>query len=499
MTLPVNIEGIIKGHTIESTRLEYKNGWNPEKILHTLTAFANDYDDIGGGYVIIGVAEDGASKIINGVSNNEIHRIEQDLFQKCNLIEPRYCPQFSVETLDEKKIIVLWAPSGESRPYRCPVHIHSEKNKDHEKGFYIRRMSHTIRADFNEEQELIRKARHISFDEEANWKADINDIRLSNIEDYLGSVGSKMLNNNHDVESYLDNMRLLVNKERKVPMNVALLMFCDDPERFFPRARIELVIKPDPAGEFMEEVVFKGPVHRQLNNALLYMKNGIIRERIYKLDGKAEALRVFNFPYDAVEEMLVNAAYHKNYSISEPITITVTPEKLEICSYPGLDPSVSKERIEKYDFRSPYNRNKRLGDFLKELKMAEGRHTGIPKILKTLERNGSPPPVYEMDEERTVLYASIPIHPRFREIDRTPEPNDGQLSKRCNADRVKSEIIALIETEGCLSTKSIRDRMSIPCSDKTLRKAINELLNEGRVRYLYPENPRDPRQRICTV
>lgn len=104
-----------------------------------------------------------------------------------------------------------------------------------------------------------------------------------------------------------------------------------------------------------------------------------------------------------------------------------------------------------------------------------------------------------MDEERTVLYASIPIHPRFREIDRTPEPNDGQLSKRCNTDHVKSEIIALIETEGCLSTKSIRDRMSIPCSDKTLRKAINELLNEGRVRYLYPENPRDPRQRICTV
>ena len=154
-------------------------------------------------------------------------------------------------------------------------------------------MSHTIRADFNEEQDLVRRARHISFDEEANWNAQISDIRLSIIEDYLKIVGSKMTCEMGNPEKYLEDMRLLAIRERKVPINVALMMFCDTPEKFFPRAWIELVVKPTPTGDFMEEAVFKGPVHIQLNRALQHIKNGLIRERIYKIDGEAEALRVF--------------------------------------------------------------------------------------------------------------------------------------------------------------------------------------------------------------
>ena len=429
--------------------------------------------------------------------------IEKDLFKKCNLIEPRYCPVLSVESIDERKIIVLWVPSGESRPYRCPVHISSEKTKDYEKGYYIRRMSHTIRADFNEEQDLVRRARHISFDEEANWNAQISDIRLSIIEDYLKIVGSKMTCEMGNPEKYLEDMRLLAIRERKVPINVALMMFCDTPEKFFPRAWIELVVKPTPTGDFMEEAVFKGPVHIQLNRALQHIKNGLIRERIYKIDGEAEALRVFNYPYDAVEEMLVNAVYHKNYSISEPVTVTITPQKMEICSYPGLDSSVSKKRIDNYDFRSPYNRNKRLGDFLKELKMAEGRHTGIPKILRSLERNGSPPPTFEMDEERTVLYATIHIHPRFLDPTGFDVMGYGNIlpqdSKRCNVQDVKNAIMTLISVEGCMTTKDVRQGIGMKCSDNTFRKAVKELMDEDRLRYLYPDNPRDPRQRICAV
>lgn len=64
MTLPINIKTIIDGQTIESDRLEYKCGWNPEKIIHTITAFANDYDEVGGGYIVIGIKEEGALKTI---------------------------------------------------------------------------------------------------------------------------------------------------------------------------------------------------------------------------------------------------------------------------------------------------------------------------------------------------------------------------------------------------------------------------------------------------
>ena len=57
MALPVNIDDLINHRKVECARIEYKEGWNPEKVLHTLCAFANDLDNWGGGYVILGVEE----------------------------------------------------------------------------------------------------------------------------------------------------------------------------------------------------------------------------------------------------------------------------------------------------------------------------------------------------------------------------------------------------------------------------------------------------------
>ena len=37
---------------IESNRIEFKKGWNPESIYHSICAFANDFDDMGGSYIV---------------------------------------------------------------------------------------------------------------------------------------------------------------------------------------------------------------------------------------------------------------------------------------------------------------------------------------------------------------------------------------------------------------------------------------------------------------
>ena len=55
--IPVNINDLLDGTVIESNRIEFKSAWNPEKILHTICAFANDFDNIGGGYIVVGVGE----------------------------------------------------------------------------------------------------------------------------------------------------------------------------------------------------------------------------------------------------------------------------------------------------------------------------------------------------------------------------------------------------------------------------------------------------------
>ena len=55
MALAININDLLNKQKIESNRIEFKKGWNPESIYHSICAFANDLDDLGGGYIIIGV------------------------------------------------------------------------------------------------------------------------------------------------------------------------------------------------------------------------------------------------------------------------------------------------------------------------------------------------------------------------------------------------------------------------------------------------------------
>lgn len=163
----------------------------------------------------------------------------------------------------------------------------------------------------------------------------------------------------------------------------------------------------------MTEQIFTGPLDKQLRDALGYIKNYIIKEMVIKIPGQAEAERIFNLPYEAVEESLCNAVYHKSYQIGEPVTVTVTPEKMEITSLPGPDRIITDEDIARCRLVSRRYRNRRIGDFLKELKLIEGRNTGIPTILRAMEKNGSKPPVFETDEERSYLTVILPVHEKF--------------------------------------------------------------------------------------
>lgn len=84
MSLPINIEELLHGKVIEWERLEFKQDWNPEPTMHTLCAFANDLHNWGGGYVIVGVAEEKGRPVLppSGISPNRIDGIQKELHLK---------------------------------------------------------------------------------------------------------------------------------------------------------------------------------------------------------------------------------------------------------------------------------------------------------------------------------------------------------------------------------------------------------------------------------
>ena len=76
--LPININHLLRQRTIEGERIECKAGWNPQSVLHTVCAFANDFHNLGGGYVVLGVKElelaegrsTGVPKILRAIRQN---------------------------------------------------------------------------------------------------------------------------------------------------------------------------------------------------------------------------------------------------------------------------------------------------------------------------------------------------------------------------------------------------------------------------------------------
>ena len=87
--------------------------------------------------------------------------------------------------------------------------------------------------------------------------------------------------------------------------------------------------------------------------------------------------------------------------------------------YPGPDRSVHMEQLRIGKAMSRRYRNRRIGEFLKELQFTEGSSTGIPKILEAMKKNGSPPEEFEFDEEHSYFMVRLPVHPAALEVAET--------------------------------------------------------------------------------
>ncbi len=153
MALPINIEDLLNKRKVESNRIEFKKGWNPVSIYHSICAFANDYDNIGGGYILVGVEENNGVAIrpVKGISEKMLDKIQKEILQYNHLIEPLYAPRLSVEQVDKQNILVIWVPSGINRPYTAPADVTAKLKKP---VFYIRYGTSSIEAKGEQLDEL---------------------------------------------------------------------------------------------------------------------------------------------------------------------------------------------------------------------------------------------------------------------------------------------------------------------------------------------------------
>ena len=146
MALPINIEDLLRKQKIEGNRIEFKSGWNPDSIYHSICAFANDFDNIGGGYILVGVEEENgiAKRPVKGIPTEEIDGILKDMVGYNNKFNPYYMPRTSIEDIDGQSILVIWVPAGVNRPYDVRESVISKNNPKTQ--WYIRSGSSSIIA-----------------------------------------------------------------------------------------------------------------------------------------------------------------------------------------------------------------------------------------------------------------------------------------------------------------------------------------------------------------
>ena len=485
MAIPISIEKLLDDNIVEWARIEFKESWNPDSTLKTISAFANDLDNWGGGYIIIGAGEKNGKAIrpVTGLAKESIDKIQKELLQYCKYLKPAYLPQTEPVTIDGKNLLLVWCPGGYERPYACPK-MPSTKNS--EKVYYIRKMSSTIEATELDVKELVMLSSNVPFDDRINPKAEIKDLKLPILKSYLQNIESNLLSNidNLTTEVIAENLRIADGpRECFKPLNVGLLFFNDMPEKFFPYARIEVVNIPDPTGQGMEERTFTGPLDEQLRSALQYIRNHVIAEKVFKIDGQAEAKRITNYSFEALEEFISNAVYHKSYQIHEPVTIRIEADKIEITSAPGPDRSITDEDIKRLDMRTRRYRNRRIGDFLKELHLVEGRNTGIPTALRKIRENGSPLPTFLTDEERSFFSVIVPIHEAFKGNGKLMEAAKEKTARKRSRQEIKDLILNELKKQN-LSATSLYARLGYSGNfSKTFKICIEELIKAGMVEY----------------
>jgi len=448
MALPINIEDLLNKRKVESNRIEFKTGWNPVTIYHSICAFANDFDNIGGGYILIGVEEkDGvAIRPVKGIPIEQLDKIQREIHQYNQLIEPYYAPRLSVEEVDGQSILAIWIPSGINRPYTAPADVTAKLKKP---VFYIRYGSITIEAKGEQLDELRDMANRVPFDDRGNPDIKLTDISPLLVKDYLVKVNSKLQSEDlvNNMEGILDQMDLLEGPtERRYIKNVAAMMFSEHPEKFFKTTQVDIVVFPEGREKnpdnIIEPPVIKGSVPMMIRDAMSYLRTNVIKEHIRKQADDEHSIRYFNYPYQALEEAVVNSLYHRDFQEREPVEITIEPNRISILNHGGPDRSIPLDVVRKAQtLRCRKYRNRRLGEFLKELELTEGRATGIPTIQSKLKTNGSPSASIDTDENRAYFMIDIPCHPDFRNDD---------LSQ------VVSQVVSQVEM---VDIKAIKDRL----------------------------------------
>ena len=424
----------------ESINIEYKVEMpkKSEKYMKTVVAFANGR----GGRIVFGVDD----KTLNIVGMNP-DTIFQTMDSITNAIsdscEPKIYPDVTLQSIDDKTIIVVEIHPGPMRPYYI-------KNKGLVDGTYVRVAGTSRHAEGYMLKELILEGQNRYFDNEPCEYLEINEDDIKDLCDKMKKIAIENIWNDEEKAAIRDVTKNILitwgilkeDNGKIIPTNAYALL--TGKMQIQPTIQCA-VFKGKTRAYFVDRREFSGPIQDQVQLAFQYVLEkinmGMQIKGIYRQD-------VYELPINSVRELIANAVAHRNYLEPGNIQVAIFDDRLEVTSPGMLLNTVSiKKMIEGYSRL----RNPAIANAFAYMKIIEKRGTGIPRILRECKEYGlKKPELIDFDGDfRVNMY-------RREEKSKTTQTTT-QITTQTTIKLTKNdhEILQVIQNNPALSQKEI--------------------------------------------
>lgn len=445
----------------ESVNVEYKVAVPKDsaKYMKTVVAYANGR----GGKIIFGV-DDKTLEVVGMDTDSIFQTIDTITNAISDNCEPTILPDITLQTVEDKTVIVVEIFPGKMRPYYI-------KSKGMVSGTYVRSAGTTRPVADYMLKELILEGQNRYYDCEI---CEGLTITPEDIERLCAEMKATAIRNTltegeklkvKDVtQNVLISWGVLAEKEGAVvPTNAYALLTGE--ARFQPVIQCA-VFKGKDRAYFVDRREFEGSIQDQMEAAFQYVLEKI--NRGMRIQGMYRQDR-YELPVDSVREMIANSVAHRSYLEPGNIQVALFDDRLEVTSPGMLLNGVSIKKM-KEGYSKP--RNRAIASAFAYMKIIEKWGSGIPRILRECSEYGLPEPEFiDFDGDfRVNMYRQLPEKDWSHTYDTKHDTND-TISEN------DTKILNLIRENPSITQAELREKLQV--SIVTVKRLMADLQKRG--------------------
>ena len=301
----------------EGRHLEFKTSFGREAI-ESVAAFANSK---GGGVLLVGVTDNGA---VAGINYSE-ESIQSYANQIKNATEPSLIVDIEAVSFDSKKLLYIKVNEYPVKPVSC-------------KGKYFKRVENSNhQMNLTEIANMHLQSLQLSWDAYEAYEFSYEDLDVYKIERFLARLKEKgRYRVTQDPVHDLKKLNLL--KENNQPTNAARLLFAKEQTVY----NIHLGRFKTPS-MILDDKMIRLPLFEAVEETMMYILAHI--KVAFEFTGEIQRKEVFEYPLNALREIVLNAIVHRDYTSPIDTQIKIFDNKITFFNPGRLYGDITVEKL----------------------------------------------------------------------------------------------------------------------------------------------------------